>query len=717
MPRTNTHSHARRATYLHHDFLGWFTERDGGTQITEQSIVTKDITIYAHWKLTEYALQFNPNGGTCKVKSSSVAYGTEYGTLPTPEMTGYTFVGWFTDQAGGGAVSASDRMLVEGATIYAHWTANRYSVGFDANGGEGVGDAVSLRYDTAFALPKSGYTRLGYKFDGWTISQGGAKMFEPGASVSKLTAEANGTVTLYAVWVPVPLSMSYAQQRYPWNGLADVSVSVDGSEGSDYRVAFQVETPEGAVKNLLAVRPAGGGTSQRVQTVGSGESAFVWDVASDLATAYAAGELKIRAVAFDKQLDVVSSSEWMEMGVVDAGVASGRIAGKQPFAYDCAWADGGVKAVLKANGTVIAELNGRGTFEWIGAGGQAYALTLEILDSKGEKVGGTYSIDWEWVTRSTLTFIGNLDGIGNWTQIYDDTYAYGEFPHVEKPCYEFLGWHTDPAAGERVEESDISNGDKTLYGHWKAFGYRIVFDANGGTGTMPDQVIRGGVATPLAVCTYGVSDSVCVGWSMNPDGPVQFKNGEKVRDLLPLTKDLKLYAVWSFEDVELKSFRQRYPWNGLVDIDIDLTGADGRDYTVFVEARDNVGGTNLNVRTVLGEDLSAKGNPLVVSAGPRRIVWNADADLPDGFKCDDVSMRVALVMTIAFDPKGGQCDVTKRQYVLGAPYGELPIPTKEGFVFKGWYGDESYETEVTDKSTVGSSASILYARWEATGNE
>ena len=42
----------------------------------------------------------------------------------------------------------------------------------------------------------------------------------------------------------------------------------------------------------------------------------------------------------------------------------------------------------------------------------------------------------------------------------------------------------------------------------------------------------------------------------------------------------------------------RYPWNGKVDVDVELKGDSESKYLVEVEARDLVGGTNLPVRTV-----------------------------------------------------------------------------------------------------------------------
>ncbi len=73
------------------------------------------------------------------------------------------------------------------------------------------------------------------------------------------------------------------------------------------------------------------------------------------------------------------------------------------------------------------------------------------------------------------------------------------------------------------------------------------------------------------------------------------------------------------------SFRQRYPWNGLVDIDCDVrcsrSSADIALTLVFQS-----GGTAIPVRTVRRE----KGNEdaLTVKSGVHRLIWDADADAP-----------------------------------------------------------------------------------------
>jgi len=89
--------------------------------------------------------------------------------------------------------------------------------------------------------------------------------------------------------------------------------------------------------------------------------------------------------------------------------------------------------------------------------------------------------------------------------------------------------------------------------------------------------------------------------------------------------------------------RQRYPWNGKIDIDCTLTGEAGRSYSLMVNARDKVGCTNLTVQTVSVEGEPATGNPVSVTSGVYRLVWDAGADLPNGYRCEKLSISVCVV--------------------------------------------------------------------------
>ena len=98
--------------------------------------------------------------------------------------------------------------------------------------------------------------------------------------------------------------------------------------------------------------------------------------------------------------------------------------------------------------------------------------------------------------------------------------------------------------------------------------------------------------------------------------------------------------------------RQRYPWNGLVDVDVSFEGKSGETYRIELSATDKAGGTNLPVRTAwLEGGESAHGNPVDVPApGTHRLVWNAAADLPAGFTADRVTVTAKLLNPIwSFD--------------------------------------------------------------------
>lgn len=56
------------------------------------------------------------------VEDSQKVYGTQLGTLQTPERTAYLFDGWYTQQIGGTEVTSSTNVPSQDTTYYAHWT-------------------------------------------------------------------------------------------------------------------------------------------------------------------------------------------------------------------------------------------------------------------------------------------------------------------------------------------------------------------------------------------------------------------------------------------------------------------------------------------------------------------------------------------------------------------------------------------------------------------
>lgn len=76
------------------------------------------------------------------------------------------------------------------------------------------------------------------------------------------------------------------------------------------------------------------------------------------------------------------------------------------------------------------------------------------------------------------------------------------------------------------------------------------------------------------------------------------------------------------------------------------------------------------------------------------------------------SMLTSSIVT--FDPNGGTVDVTEKLVYYGQPYGELPMPTRTGYAFTGWYTAKNGGTKVTADTVATVLANqTLYAHWEA----
>ena len=100
------------ASYTGYDFLGWCTSISGGSQVTSSTTVKNayNHTLYARWSAKSYTVTFDANGGTVNPSSKNVTYNSEYGTLPTPARTGYTFNGWYTGASSGDLVTSSTKV-------------------------------------------------------------------------------------------------------------------------------------------------------------------------------------------------------------------------------------------------------------------------------------------------------------------------------------------------------------------------------------------------------------------------------------------------------------------------------------------------------------------------------------------------------------------------------------------------------------------------------
>ena len=110
-----------------------------------------------------------------------------------------------------GGLVTSFRVNPARATFYASgWSAIRYFVHFDANGGYGSMSDMTMTYDTSATLSANTFSRNGYEFRGWsTDSSASTVQYADGATVKNLSAAKERTVNLYALWLKTHITISF----------------------------------------------------------------------------------------------------------------------------------------------------------------------------------------------------------------------------------------------------------------------------------------------------------------------------------------------------------------------------------------------------------------------------------------------------------------------------------------------------------------------------
>ncbi len=166
-------------------------------------------------------------GGEVLPQSMTVDFYEPYGDIPTPIRKGWTFGGWEKD----GTNISSDTIVTALAdhTLSATWTTNEYTITFNGQGAVGSMDEIDMSYDESITLPPCTFSKNDgtFVFDGWATNETDlTPVFAECAIVSNLTDEANGIVTLYAVWeeLVAPVIRPADGSTFPGE-FCDVSIS------------------------------------------------------------------------------------------------------------------------------------------------------------------------------------------------------------------------------------------------------------------------------------------------------------------------------------------------------------------------------------------------------------------------------------------------------------------------------------------------------------
>lgn len=281
-------------------FVCW--RMDDGRTFADGAVVKNlaesgSVTLHAQWSGYHY-VDFDGNGASSGTMAQQRFDGNEAQAL-TPNAyakPGYTFGGWATNETDAASLlwRYKDKEVVSIAapmdatnTLYAVWMTNHYSVVFKPGAANVIGTMEPLPciYDVASDLPTCTYENYASAgFLGWARTEGGDVVYADGDTVSNLTAEPDGTVTLYAVWDGVGAlseavgldnavlrSTTKLGDAYFWNWIPQEGVGHDDS----VCVATRSQ-PSG-----VGTAPKDSESTMELTVVGPGKLSFYWCQSND----------------------------------------------------------------------------------------------------------------------------------------------------------------------------------------------------------------------------------------------------------------------------------------------------------------------------------------------------------------------------------------------------------------------------------------------------
>ena len=494
----NTSPNGSGATYQDGEGVTNLTEENGGT-----------VTLYAQWSINSYIVTFIDGHDGTTLKTENVEHGHAATPPAMPEHTGYTPLGW----SGYGNITGNTVIRLE-------YRKNTYQIAFDANGGTGSMDNQQMSYDTKTALNANKFSRTGYTYIGWRLEdKDNGTAYADGEEVENLTSEDGATLTMYAQWSSNGYDISF-------------NANAKDATGATPSMHMSYDETRNLTKNGFSRTGyifSGWRLSDAVSGTEYADGASVANLSSESngsVTLYAQWTPISYRIRFDgNKADATGTTPEMSMRYGETKTLSPN-GFSSPSAKWTGWN-------ASADGTGSSYSNGQGVKN----------LTAED--------GGTVTLYAQWSTNYyTVTFVDGHDG----TTISTARVRHGADaipptkPHHDG--YTATGWEGDYSG---VTE------DRTVTLKYRANRYRIAFDANGGSGTMPNQHLEYGKKSNLSTNAFARTGYSFTGWRLgSKDNGTKYSDGQEVLNLTDIDDGvLTMYAQWTPH-----SYTIRYDANG-----------------------------------------------------------------------------------------------------------------------------------------------------------
>lgn len=542
-----------------------------------------ELTLNAQWQddIKKYTINFDGNGNGVKgnVAPISVTYSQFQKGVTIPDngysWAGHTFRGWNTKKDGSGTmISYISQYSINSlftqsdeVTLYAQWWDDNktYTASFDGNDAtSGTMQAISgLKRTSYIQLPECKYKKTGYEFAGWTLnSNGTGQVIQPGEIIklSNYNYRDNANVNFYAKWVDN--SKKYGITFNANGGSGTMTAASGITVGENYIIPKSNFTKSGYTFKNWNTKADGSG-----YTISPG--AYLYDGiisnlfgSSNKTTLYA---------------QWANNSDSWTIKYNGNGATSGTVAPTTGLKRSSTFTV--PQCGFKKTGYTFAGWNTKsdGTGMLLQPGSTIYnGNSFENIFGKA----GTYNLYAQWVkddgARYQFTYDGNNPTSGAMSVdknlIADSTYKIPVCQY-KKTGYSFECWNTKKdGTGRRITPGMLLSqsvaesgyyfepGNNTLYAQWVKVDENskktIIFDKNGGTGSMASMTISPGEkAFFLPVCSYTKKGYVPYGWNTKPDGTGLyiepgigfFASGEDAvyRELFTGTNTVTLYPIWA----------------------------------------------------------------------------------------------------------------------------------------------------------------------------
>ena len=349
--------------------------------------------------------------------------------------------------------------------------------------------------------------------------------------------------------------------------------------------------------------------------------------------------------------------------------------------------------------------------------GKIYFYWLKAVTQYGT---GDFSEDFVFGYRMdvsvAVTFDANGGAVsGSSTRSYVAGNKYDTLPSATRTGYDFAGWWTEASGGTQVTSTSIvEESFTTLYAHWTPHSYSIRFNANGGAGSMSNLQMAYGTAKNLTANSFERSGYVFNGWATSASGSVVYGDRERVSNLTSTAgATVDLYAVW------IPATPTGLVINGASSVYVGTS-------TNFTCTATYEGGVTMAVSPDWSVTNTAyaylpyttyySGSSCTLYA--QQIGVAAYVDLFASYTYNGTTVSAVkrvfintVLKSVTFNANGGSVSTSSKTFALYGQYGSLPVPTRSGYDFAGWWTEASGGTQITPTSTVSSNVTTLYAHW------